>query len=367
MTTDLLERVRPAAVEVRQGVIDSDIHPSPRRDEDFLCYLSQRWREHYLSYGDPHIGPYVGRNAFPRYMPATARRDAWPPNGGPPGSDLDFMREQHLDRNNIAIGVLEPLGYGHSTRNVEFGSAVCSAINQWQLAEFAEKESRLKASITIHADDALEAVAEIDRRAPDPHFAQVQMPSTTSEPAGRRRYWPIYEAAEHHGFPIGMHVGGPSGARPAGGWPSYYNEEHFALTTTMQSQVASLVLEGVFDRFPGLKFIMIEGGCAWTVPLERRLDKLWPRLRSEVPDLQRAPSEYMREHIYFSTQPVEEPDDPRHLPLLYEDIGWERMLYASDYPHWDFDDPVYAFKAPIPDDKKQMLLRENALGLYRLR
>lgn len=350
------------------GIIDSDIHPSPRLGAESLKpYLASRWCEHLDTYGDPNNGPYATTYGFPRYMPSTARRDAWPSNGGLPGSDLELMRTQHLDRNEVALGILEPLSFGHSARNIEFGAAMCAAVNEWQIDEFIDKEPRLRASIVATQEDAALAVAEIERRAPDWRYAQIEFPSITCEPLGRRRYWPIYEAAARHGLPIGIHVGGPTGARTASGWPAYYNEEHLSLVATMQTHLTSLVLEGVCEQFPGLKFILIEGGVAWSLSIARRLDRLWEQLGAEVPHVRRPPSQYMAESFYFSTQPIEEPEDPKDLPGIFEEVGWDRLLYASDYPHWDYDDPKYAFKASMPDEQMQKLMRDNALGVYRVK
>ncbi len=53
-----------------------------------------------------------------------------------------------------------------------------------------------------------------------------------------------------------------------------------------------------------------------------------------------APSEYLKRNVWVSTQPMEEPEVPRHLIDTLEWIGWDRIMFASDYPHWDFDDPA---------------------------
>ena len=366
MSTDILERPAEVAA-IGAGIIDSDIHPSPSKGGETLKpYLASRWRDHMDTYGDSHNGPYATVYGYPRYMPATARRDAWPEDGTLPGSDLKLMREQHLDRNNVALGILEPLGFGNSARNVEYGAALVSAVNDWQVDAFVDPEPRLRASIVVAQEDSVASAAEIRRRAPDRRYAQVELVSLTSEPLGRRRYWPIYEEAAAHGLPIGIHVGGPTGARTAGGWPSYYNEEHLSLVASMQTQMTSLVLEGVCEHFPGLKFILIEGGVAWEISLKKRLDRLWQVMGSEVPHVKRPPSEYIDEHFYFSTQPVEEPEEPSDLVHIFEQVGWDRILYASDYPHWDYDDPKYAFKAEMPEDQMAKVMRTNALGLYRL-
>lgn len=355
-------------IAVGPGIVDSDIHPAPANGAVSLKpFISEHWRNHMDLYGDPHNGPFATAYGYPRYMPAAARRDSWPDNGGPPGSDLRMMQEQHLDRNNVALGILEPLGFGNSARNVEYGSALCSAINEWQISEFVDKDPRLRASIVVQQEDAPVAAQEIRRRARERSYVQVVLPSLTQEPLGRRRYWPIYEEAAIHGLPIGIHVGGPTGARCAGGWPAYYNEEHLSLVATLQGHLTSLVLEGVCEHFPTLKFILVEGGIIWLISLRRRLDRLWETLGSEVPHVRKPPSEYIADQFYFSTQPIEEPENPSDLPLLFGKVGWNRILYASDYPHWDYDDPKYAFKCDISEREKAKLMRENALGCYRLK
>jgi len=366
MSTDTLERPR-VDTTTQAGIVDSDIHPEPGRGAETLKpYIAQRWRDHQDLYGDPHNGPYATTYGFPRYMPGTARRDSWPEDGGLPGSDLHLMRKQHLDRNNVALGILQPLGFGALARNVDFGSALVSAVNEWQIDAFVDQEPRLRGSIVIMQEDTVASVAEIRRRAHDRRYAQVVLSSLISEPLGRRRYWPIFEEAASHGLPIGIHVGGPTGARTAGGWPAYYNEEHLSLVASIQTHLMSLVLEGVCEEFPSLRFMLIEGGIIWSISLKKRLDRLWRTMGSEVPRMKRPPSEYISECFYYSTQPIEEPENPGDLPALFEQVGWDRILYASDYPHWDYDDPKYAFKCEIPDDKMSKIMRTNALGLFRL-
>jgi predicted TIM-barrel fold metal-dependent hydrolase len=189
----------------------------------------------------------------------------------------------------------------------------------------------------------------------------------TSEPLGRKRYWPIYQAAAEAGIPVAMHAFGYSGyAMTSSGAPSFYVEEVQEHATSCQALTASLLVEGVFERFPTLKVVLIECGFAWLPALGWRLDKHWKTLRDEVPHLKRAPSEYMREHIWVSTQPMEEPERPEDMLKTIEWIGPERIMFSTDYPHWDQDDPRYAFKVRLPDDWARLIYRENAQALYRL-
>ncbi len=122
-----------------------------------------------------------------------------------------------------------------------------------------------------------------------------------------------------------------------------------------------MVLEGVFERFPKLRVVLIEGGFVWVPSLCWRLDKHWKTLRSEVPHLKRAPSEYVREHFWFTSQPIEEPEDPRHMLDAMDWVGWDKILFSTDYPHWDFDDPKFAFaRLRLTPEQHKMLFRDNA-------
>ena len=361
----VLERQTDATTKFR--IIDSDIHPALSSPRDLDPFLSARWRQHIAEYGKLTRKPYAERGTYPRFMPNTARRDAWPPGGKPPGSDLAFMRAQLLDRYDIEIGILEPLFGASEVRNPDLAAALCSAVNDWQMAALVSQEPRLRASIQVPIEDPAAAVAEIERCVADRAYAQIQMTSRSTEPIGRRRYWPIFEAAERHGLPIGMHVGGDSGHAPsAAGWPSFYIEDHHGLVHAMQCQATSLILEGVFERFPGLKVILIEGGFAWAPSLAWRLDAQFAKMCSEVPHLKMKPSEYMKRNLWFSTQPMEEPENPEDLRRILDWIGWDRIVFATDYPHWDFDDPETAFPCKLSAGERRMIFRDNALGIYRL-
>jgi predicted TIM-barrel fold metal-dependent hydrolase len=365
-TLEADDKVAPAA-HVRLGIIDGDVHPAPRSVADFKPYLSSRWWEYLQTYGARRRSG-MSHEPYPKSAPRACRRDAWPEEGGAPGSSLTLMQEQYLDAYGIEFGILGPLGLtGQSELNLDLSAAITSAVNDWQRETFTRPEPRLKSSIVVPYEDAAASVREIDKRAPDPAYAQVFMLTRSAEPAGNRRYWPIYEAAEHYGLPVGMHVFGSSGHPYTGtGWPSYYIEESSGHSTSCQTVVTSLVIEGVFERFPRLKVVIIEGGFGWLPALAWRLDRLHERMRSEVPHLKRRPSEYIREHIWLTTQPMEEPQDRKHVLDVMEWIGWDRLLFASDYPHWDFDDPFRALPAGMPRDRAKQIWSENARSVYRL-
>jgi uncharacterized protein len=110
---------------------------------------------------------------------------------------------------------------------------------------------------------------------------------------------------------------------------------------------------------------MIEAGFGWAPSLAWRLDKVWQRLRSEVPHVKRPPSEYIREQVWWTTQPMEDPERREDLIDVVKWIGWDRLLFATDYPHWDFDAPDRALPSVLGGVRRNQLLRGNARALYR--
>ena len=357
---------RAAGSGIRTGIVDCDIHPTMRSNKELFPWLAERWQKHLADYGSQPRIPFSTGTQYPKAAPATARRDAWPASGGPPGSDVDFMREQLLDACDIGLGILAPL-HG-AARNNDLDAAISTAVNEWQIERWVKPEPRLRASVVVTHEDPDLAVEEIARRAGDPNFAQVLIPSKTNELLGRKRYWPIFAACQAANLPLAVHVNSVGGgyASTGGGWPSYYLQDHHINVHSFQSQIAGLALEGVFEKFPRLKWVMIEGGFAWLPSLCWRLDKHWALNRHEVPECKRPPSEYIRERLWFTTQPMEEPEQAEHLRDTLDWIGWDRIMFATDYPHWDYDDPRTAFPIRLSNAEHEKIFRTNALGVFEI-
>ena len=150
--------------DARLQRIDCDVHHALRGLDDLRPFLSTRWWEHLQTFGLRMPVPFSGSAPYPKATPALSRTDAWPPGGGPPGSDVAFMREQLLDRYDIQYGLLHLLyPCGMDQRNQDFGAALCRAMNEWVVAAWTSQESRLKAAISVPGEDAAAAVAEIER------------------------------------------------------------------------------------------------------------------------------------------------------------------------------------------------------------
>jgi uncharacterized protein len=211
-------------------------------------------------------------------------------------------------------------------------------------------------------------VAEIERLADDPGIVQVLIFSGSNNPYGQPRFFPIWEAAARRSLPVAMHTGGETvGLAPSGtpaGPVSYYVEHHALQVQATMAHVASLVMEGVFERLPAFRFLIVETGISWVPHIAWRLDKDYKGNRSECPWLKRLPSEYIRDQVRYSTQPIEEPSKPEHLLALLDMIDADQtLLFATDYPHWDFDNPKVALN-DVPAALRQRIFVGNALDLY---
>ena len=371
MNLDVLNRpaLQPETTP-KLAIADCDVHPRPRGSgiggvsKALYPYLPKYWREHVATFGLTYRQPWEKGSAYPKGQPLACRRDAWP-DGDAPGSDLAFMAAQHLDPNNVALGILNPLTSGQGAQNPDLSAAVTHATNEWQVAEWTSRDKRLRASVVIPFEDAAASVREIELRTGDPNFAQVLFLSRTADPLGHRRYWPIYEAAAAAGLPVGVHAFGYGGwPITAGGWGSFYIEEMVGHAQAQQALLVSMIFEGVFERVPTLKVVLIEAGLAWAASLAWRMDRQWAKLRGEVPQVKRAPSEYMRTNVWFTTQPIEEPEPREQLAETIEWIGWDRVLFATDYPHWDFDDPAHALPMRMTEAQRRAVFLENAQAVY---
>ena len=250
-----------------------------------------------------------------------------------PATVPEVCSRKHLDTYGIDMAVLTGAGAPYSMAvhpMVDYAAAYCRAHNDWTLEEWVAKDDRMKASIHIAPADPQQAAAEIDRLGDHPGVAQVLMPAGSLHPFGNRIYHPIYEACERNGLPMCVHFGGEgagfSAPPTAAGYPTYYLEMRMARPQIAMAHTASLICEGVFEKFPNFKFLFIELDTFWVPGLMWHMDSDWKSLRDYTPWLRRLPSEYLRQHIRFGTQPFPNLPNRRDLETY---LDW---LHADEVP-----------------------------------
>jgi predicted TIM-barrel fold metal-dependent hydrolase len=280
---------------------------------------------------------------------------------------VDVLREQLLDAYGVRAAILHPvLEVLRSVQYGDLGAALARAVNEWTAQEWLAADERLVGAISVPLEDGARAAAEIERVAADQRWVKVTLTIMTREPLGHPNYWPIYEAAVAHGLPVALHVGGFSGTHSACGWATYFVEHHTLYTQSYVAQVINLVASGVFKRFPGLRIVLEEGGLAWMPALMWRLDRAWEQMCEEVPELDEPPSAVIRRHFAFTTQPLDEPTESRQLADVLDTLDMDdAIVFASDYPHWDFDDPRRSLPSvAIHARRREAILRGNAMNIF---
>ena len=316
-------------------VIDADLHNGPPTLDALRPYLSNSWRDR-----------------------APDARDASYPADTPAISDV-----ASLGLGDAELAILCCTYPASSVGDPDAAAALASACNDWQVAEWLEKEPRLRASIVVDVKQPVLAAREIDRLGKHAGFVQVLVPARSEMLYGNREYHPIYEAAVRNGLAVAIHFGGGAEVPPtSSGWPSYYVEEYVGMSQIFESQIMNLIAEGVFDRFPDLRIAMAESGWAWVPAWMWRMDKEWKGLRREIPWVRDAPSEYIRRHMRFTLQPIDTPS-AREFAQIVEQMGSDDLImYSSDRPH------PHGAELPdgLPEALQAKIGHENARAFYRL-
>jgi uncharacterized protein len=336
--------------------IDCDVHCAPESMDALLPYLSSYWRQ------------YIEEARVPLHGLLDAYPPGAPTSGPAPPGDYPALKAAVLDDDGgPAYAVLNCLTALEAYRNPYYAAALATAVNDWVRDEFLERDDRLRAAIAVSTVSPEDAVTEIERCGEDPRFVAVLLPVRSDLPWAHKNHHAIFAAASARGLPVALHAWGRPGQAPtATGFASTYLEQYLGNQVVAQSQLISLVCEGVFERFPDLRVILLECGFAWLAPLLWRFDKDWKGIWREVPWVKRRPSEYVYEHVRASTAPAHLPGEARGLGRLLEmtDAGGF-LAYASDYPH-QHGAGVAALLDEMDPDDRDAVLHGNAAALYGL-
>jgi predicted TIM-barrel fold metal-dependent hydrolase len=350
-TLEGTETIRPS----RLGLVDCDLHNELPGVETLFPYLPEHWVEHIK--GSSFKG--VTDTSYPKNVPTTRRPDA--------GADLAALQSQVLDRLGVERALLNCTYSVDSLHNPDAALAFASAVNDWTIAEWLDRDSRLRGSIVTPVQIPTLAAREVERVGDHPGMVQVVLPVRSQHPYGSRLYHPIWEAAVRHDLPVALHFGGSPGNPPMpSGWPSYYVEEYAAQAQVFATQLLSLIAEGVFAQFPTLKVVFLESGFTWLGPHLWRCNKDWRNLRRLVPWVKRPPADYFREHFRVTVQPLDAPPDPKQLLKSIDFLGSDDvLLFSTDYPHRHASAAEEALLPLLPEATARKIAHENARALYK--
>jgi predicted TIM-barrel fold metal-dependent hydrolase len=342
------------------AAIDCDVHPTVPNLKALFPYLDEYWHDSFVERGIPGFEA----NAYPPHSPLSVRPE-WKGQGGRAATDVFQLVAQLFDRWEPRFAICNCLYGVELIFSEDMAAAVARGINDWIAKEWLDRDPRLRASIVIPTQNVEFAVDEIERCAKDMRFVQVQMLAMQESPLGRRHWWPIYAAAERHNLPIGIHPGSTyRHSLTSLGWPSFYLEDYASYAQAFQSQLGSLICEGVFAKFPNLKVVLLESGVTWLPGFLWRISKFWRGVRAEVPWVDRSPADIVRDHVRLTIAPFDAPDDAALVERTIDHLrSDDLLLYASDYPHWQFDGDD-ALPPGIPKSLRRKILIDNPLATY---
>ena len=286
-----------------------------------------------------------------------------------PYSSEVYLQDMNTER--IDLSIIFPTGglMLGEVRDPEWATVFCRAYNDW-ISEFcAAASDRLKAVAMVPLQDTTAACAELNRAVGDLGLIGAMVPSyhRAGPPnVGERYYDPFYAEAERQGVPISIHATG-SVTDNASRYRHFLQIHLLSHVIEQMNAVTATVIGGVFERFPALKVGFMEAGCGWAPFWLEHMDEEFGKRHKETPWLRQKPSEYIAHcPAYFGIEPEE-----KLLPIALQEIGADRFIFASDYPHWDSDWPhtvsTLSERDDVTDAQRQLLMCDNALRFYGLR
>ncbi len=241
------------------------------------------------------------------------------------------------------------------------------AYNSWLVEKVLPGSPRMSSMLYLPFNDHQAAYKMVQDFGDKPGVLGFMVTSVRHKPVHDNDYMKIYGLVEEMGLPLGFHSGF--------NWddPMFRTANRFiavhALGFTWYNVIhcTNWVVNGLPERFPNLNVVWIESGVTWIPWLMTRLDNEYRMRSSECPSLKMLPSEYMKQ-MYYTTQPIEVPDDDEYMEAVFKCIDAENtLMYASDYPHWDMDLPSTIWDLPFLSEKaKRKILGENARDAFNM-
>jgi predicted TIM-barrel fold metal-dependent hydrolase len=307
-------------------------------------------------------------------MATSMRPDPVMPGGQPRlrVNNAKQMREE-LDAIGVDDAILIPdnLLLFAPVANIDYATAVVEAYNRWLVAEWLHDGNKLWGAIMACPQNPEASAKEIESYANTKGVKAIYLPTAGVNPLwGHRRYDCIMAAAEAAGLPVILHsvtLISPAFPMNQDQFENQFARQVLTHPFSMMANLVSLMHTGVPARYPKLKIVFTEAGISWVPHMMWRMDRYQQEFRRQVPFLEERPSEYMKRQMWFATQPVEEPAVPAEMvEEIHQCGGAERIVFASDWPHHDFDHPRALMKWPLKPEEHERIMWKNAAELFKL-
>lgn len=281
------------------------------------------------------------------------------PGGADPRARLKDMDEEGLDVAILfpTVGLVFP-----ALRDVKLASALCRAYNDW-VHDYAQTDpKRLKPIAAVALQDPREAAAEAKRNVKR-GFVGVA-PGPWVGPEGKQLehpdHDPFWAEVEDLSVPVCPHTGtGYNPPHPGADWFDRYIQTHMISHPFAQMVVAvSLICGGVLERVPRLKVLFCEAGCGWFPYWIERMDEHYEHLpKEERGGMKMRPSEYVERQCWVTCEGEEQ-----GLAAAVGLVGEDKIMLATDYPHWDME-YGRTVKAILGRQDMTQSAKEKVLGL----
>lgn len=371
---DLLRRAREQ-VESRGLtdvlIVDIDFHQTEEDDwRQILSYMDNDVIRHLLRVGGNNRPWFPGsptssgiQEAAGRIRPTSAFNAERTSNPSATGAIMEAVEMMSLDY--VLLFPQQLLGLGR-TQFLELEEHVARAYARWLVENVLEADSRIIAPLYLPFSDPEACVKLVEEFADKPGIVAATTVTNRYEATQAKSYMRLYAMLQERELPLLFHAGVRYAVQSQSMFNRFISVHGIGFPYFTMVQATNWIVNGLPERFPGLKVAFIEGGLAWVPFLMQRLDHMAMMRSSEVPLLKRLPSEYMRD-FYYSTQPLEA-TNIRELGATLEFIGaYDKLMWASDWPHWDWDPPSRIWDLPFLDEaQRRAILGGNASELFRL-
>ena len=371
------------------SVVDCGIHNALTSPTALLPYVAKGWRDYLSAHLTPewqaHLAGRAEQPNVPANLPFVQPTVGYhnpqgdklldsAPGGQAPGSNHQAV-SRYLDESAASRGVLchDAAMLTPALPNAHLSVELARAYNDWMLDEWlTSRDPRLYGLIIVPNQVPDAAAEEIRRVGQNSRMVGVLMAANgLGKPLGHPAYHPIYKAAEQLGLPIVTHAGAErvmdALAYPAAaGLPATVTDYRALRDQAQASYVVNMIAQGVFERFPTLRVLVLGAGVTWVAPLLWRFDTDAKALRRDAPWLKRLPSEYFRQFFRVGTFPFAGPaSSDQMVKYLNAFRNIESILcFASGYPDIDSDSAM-SVSDTLPQDWRAKVMGSNALDFFR--